>query len=114
MNKTENILLVILIISFLSISCGSSGTYIDYTKWKHYSINARTADDPLFLKLQKEFGIDPPLGSFYIEVNLTNPRYEFAQIGKGDGAKRLLWQSLTTETRKFITNWEYYKENLSE
>jgi len=114
MKKINYILIILIVSSFTFINCGgSSGKYDDYKKWKHFGIHARSSDDKMFLTLQNEFGIDPPLESFYLEVDLRNPNYEFAKIGMGESSKSVLWESLSAELRNFIINWEYYKENLS-
>ena len=115
MKKNNSVLVLLIVLSFIFINCGgSSGTYDDYKEWKHFSISARSSDDPMFVTMQREFGIDPPLESFYLEVDLTNPEYEFAKIGKGEGSRQILWEQLSPKVRKFLINWEYYKENLSE
>ena len=115
MKKINYILILLTVFSFTIFNCGgSSGKYDDYKKWKHFGIHARSSDDKMFLVLQKEFGIDPPLESFYLEVDLRNPDYEFAKIGMGYGSKSVLWESLSTEVRNFIVKWEYFKENLNE
>ena len=51
---------------------------------------------------------------FYHDLVSLSYDEEFAKIGKGEGSKKILWEQLSPKVRKFLINWEYYKENLSQ
>jgi hypothetical protein len=88
----------------------------DKTKYNYFRIFADVADDPVFIKIQDEIGIDPKLERFVLIVNIKEYIVnKYVQIGdiEDPGAVKFSWQQLSEEVRYKLINWTgSNKENL--
>ena len=88
----------------------------DPTSWSHFKINAKVYDDSVFIQLQKELLIDPPLESYIVSINVTDANAQFVTIGDegADGSKQYAWDMLSPKTQMSLVKWRgANKENLS-
>ena len=112
----KNKYLLIFFILFITVvffsGCSSSGASTEAIKhWKYFLINASTDDDPVFVKLQEELGIEPKLQSYILIVDIrdSNPQNQFIELGNF----KTTWTQLSAVTRKKILEWNSFnKENL--
>ncbi len=90
----------------------------DPRTWKYFKIFVRTVDNEIFLSLQKELFIEPPLESFTLVVNILDANRYNQYIVIGDeadpGASKYSWSQLSKKVKDGLINWsEKNKENLS-
>jgi hypothetical protein len=53
----------------------------DATSWSHFRIDGKTEDDKKFREIQSVLGIEPPLGTITLCINLTDPKLQFITVG---------------------------------
>lgn len=53
----------------------------DPTSWSHFRIDGKTEDDKKFREIQSVLGIEPPLGTITMCINLTDPKLQMITIG---------------------------------
>jgi hypothetical protein len=88
----------------------------DPTSWSHFKINAKVYDDSAFIQMQQELLISPPLESFIVSVNLTDPNAQYVTIGEEgqEGSKQYSWDMLSPKTQMALVKWKgANKENLT-
>lgn len=122
MNKvqTKSILIITLVtlISVSFISCSSSHKSVKEpkaNKWKYFKILADADDDPIFVKLQDDLGIDPKMErySIIVDVRAKDPSLQYISIGDEYNSRRYQWTQLSEQVRKGLLNWTgASKENL--
>jgi len=53
----------------------------DPTSWSHFRIDGKTEDDKKFREIQSVLGIEPPLGTITLCINLTDPKLQMVTVG---------------------------------
>jgi hypothetical protein len=122
MNKsiTSTILIktLIIFISVSFISCTSSHKSIKEpkaNKWKYFKILADADDDPIFVKLQDDLGIDPKMErySIIVDIRAKDQSLQYVSIGDEYNSRRYQWTQLSEQVRNGLINWTgSSKENL--
>lgn len=95
----------------LSLS-GCSGTKVskntsNLKKSEYFRILADADDDPVFVKLQDELGIDPKMERYtvVIDIRSTEPALQYGLLGDESNPLRFGWYQLSEEVRKGLLNW---------
>ncbi len=97
-------------IAFLLINC--SGTKIstntkDLKNSKYFRILADADDDPIFIKLQDDLGIDPKMERYTIivDVRAYETSLQFLMFGDEYNSIRFNWSQLSKQVRNGLLNW---------
>jgi len=104
--------------AFLLISC--SGTKVSTNtnslkKSKYFRILADADDDPIFVKLQDDLGIDPKMERYTVTVDIRSnePSMQYVLFGDEYNPARFGWSQLSEQVRTGLINWTgSNKENL--
>jgi biopolymer transport protein ExbD len=118
LNKTLA-LLFIFFLAFTITSCSSS-KHVKVKeptakKWTYFRILADADDDPIFVKLQDDLGIDPKMERYSIVVDIRSkePQLQTITIGEDANPLRYPWSRVSEQVRKGLLNWTgNSKENL--
>ena len=80
---------------------------VDPTSWRYFRIDAKAEDDSLFSKIQYQLNINPPLESFSIIVNLTDPHNAYVVIGDENdpGSIFFQWNTLSRDVQEGLVHW---------
>ena len=102
--------LFIFIFAFSLIGC--SGTKIskntkDLKTSKYFRILADADDDPIFVKLQDDLGIDPKMERYTIIVDVrdNNTAMQYVLFGDEYNPTRFSWTQLSEQVRNGLLNW---------
>lgn len=88
----------------------------DPTSWSHFRIDGKTEDDKKFREIQTVLGIDPPLGTLTLSINLTDPKLQMITIGDENDptAKTYSASQVPDSILSFMVQWRgINKYNLS-
>ncbi len=98
------------IFAFTLISC--SGTKISKNtsslkNSKYFRILADADDDPIFVKLQDDFGIDPKMERYTVVVDVrdANEQMRYVLIGDESNPARFGWNQLSDQVKQGLLNW---------
>jgi len=115
MFKAENIMKsiqIVLIIVMGIVFTNCSGSKVNKSsnnlkKSEYFRILADADDDPIFVKLQGELGIDPKMERYtvIIDVRSTTPALQYGLFGDESNPLRFGWYQLSEEVRKGLLNW---------
>ena len=91
---------------------GCSGTKVskntnNLKKSEYFRILADADDDPIFVKLQDELGIDPKMERYtvIIDIRSSEPALQYGLLGDESNPLRFGWYQLSEEVRKGLLNW---------
>lgn len=102
--------ILIAIIGISIIGCSASKTKVnsDAKKWTYFRILADADDDPIFVKLQDNLGINPKMERYTVIVNIkkNNPD-PYVMIGDIDetSPQKFPWSTLKKEIQDGLLNW---------
>jgi hypothetical protein len=88
----------------------------DPTSWSHFRIDGKTEDDVKFREIQSILGIDPPLGTITLCINLTDPKVQLITVGdENDPTSKVYAASQVPDSiLSFMVQWRgINKYNLS-
>ncbi|MFA5404066.1 MAG: hypothetical protein WC358_03950 [Ignavibacteria bacterium] len=88
----------------------------DPTSWSHFRIDGKTEDDKKFREIQSVLGIEPPLGTITLCINLTDPKLQFITVGdENDPTSKTYSASQVPDSiMSFMVQWRgINKYNLS-
>jgi hypothetical protein len=88
----------------------------DATSWSHFRIDGKTEDDKKFREIQSVLGIEPPLGTITLCVNLTDPKLQMITVGDENDptAKSYSASQVPDSILSFMVQWRgINKYNLS-
>jgi hypothetical protein len=88
----------------------------DPTSWSHFRIDGKTEDDKKFREIQSILGIDPPLGTITLCINLTDPKVQLITVGdENDPTSKIYAASQIPDSiLNFMVQWRgINKYNLS-
>ena len=102
--------LFIFIFAFSLIGC--SGTKIskntkDLKTSKYFRILADADDDPIFVKLQDDLGIEPKMERYTVTVDVRSNEQamQYVMIGDEYNPIRFNWSQLSEQVRTGLLNW---------
>lgn len=109
-----------LLFTFAFLLAGCSGTKISTnTKGlknsKYFRILADADDDPIFVKLQDDLGIDPKMERYTVTIDIRSneANQQYVLFGDEYNPIRFNWKQLSEDVRKGLVNWTgSNKENL--
>lgn len=109
--------LSILSASLISCSSAKSNKKADNNlkKSKYFRILADADDDPIFVKLQDDLGIDPKMERYTVVVNIlsNDPQQQYVLFGDEYNPTRFNWSKLSEQVRTGLLNWTgSSKENM--
>jgi hypothetical protein len=84
-------------------------------KSKYFRILADADDDPIFIKLQDDLGIDPKMERYTVVVDIRSNESAMQTVLFGDeyNPARFSWSQLSDQVRTGLINWTgSNKENL--
>lgn len=104
-------------LTFISCSSAKSNKKADNNlkKSKYFRILADADDDPIFVKLQDDLGIDPKMERYTVVVNIVSndPQQQYVLFGDEYNPTRFNWSRLSEQVRTGLLNWTgSSKENL--
>ncbi len=98
------------IFAFLLVSC--SGTKIttntkDLKNLKYFRILVDADDDPIFVKLQDDLGIDPKMERYTVTVDVRSKELtqQYVLFGDEYNPIRFNWSQLSEQVRNGLLNW---------
>lgn len=101
-----------LFLTFAFSIFGCSGTKIskntkDLKSSKYFRILADADDDPIFVKLQDDLGIDPKMERYTIIVDVrdNNTAMQYLLFGDEYNPTRFSWTQLSEQVRFGLLNW---------
>ncbi|MEO8513047.1 MAG: hypothetical protein ABI543_05785 [Ignavibacteria bacterium] len=101
-----------LLITFAFFLIGCSGTKIstntkNLKTSKHFRILADADDDPIFVKLQDDLGIDPKMERYtiIIDIRAYETSLQFLMFGDEYNSIRFNWSQLSEQVRNGLINW---------
>lgn len=104
------IFLSLSIFALTLISC--SGTKISKNtsslkNSKYFRILADADDDPIFVKLQDDLGIDPKMERYTVVVDIrdANEQMRYVLIGDETNPARFGWNQLSDQVKQGLVNW---------
>lgn len=107
--KTISYLLVFFF-SLLLVNC--SGTKIstntkDLKNSKYFRILADADDDPIFVKLQDDLGIDPKMERYTVTIDIRSNEssQQYVLFGDEYNPLRFSWSQLSEQVRTGLINW---------
>jgi hypothetical protein len=106
MKKILNLLLVIGII-FIFLSCSSSKSGSDQTKWKYFTIEANASNDPMFNELQDELGLFPHMSTLLLCIDVRKNDSKFLHIGDCSDSTswKTEWNSIGKKFQDYLLNY---------
>lgn len=115
MSKADNIkksVQIVLIIVMGIVFTNCSGSKVNkgsnnLKKSEYFRILADADDDPIFVKLQDELGIDPKMERYtiIIDIRSSEPALQYGLLGDESNPLRFGWYQLSEEVRKGLLNW---------
>lgn len=100
----------VFVLAVLLIGC--SGTKIskntkDLKTSKYFRVLADADDDPIFVKLQDDLGIDPKMERYTIVVDVrdNNTAMQYVLFGDEYNPTRFNWTQLSEQVRTGLLNW---------
>ncbi len=100
----------LIIFSFILIGC--SGTKIstntkNLKTSKYFRILADADDDPIFVKLQDDLGIDPKMERYTVTVDVRSkePSQQYVMIGDEYNPTRFNFSQLSAQVQTGLLNW---------
>jgi hypothetical protein len=113
------ILLITLTFSLTLISCSGAKSNKkadnNLKKSKYFRILADADDDPIFVRLQEDLGINPMMERYTLVVNIVSndPQQQYVLFGDEYNPARFQWSQLSEQVRTGLLNWTgSSKENL--
>lgn len=115
MSKADNTkksvqIMLIIVIGVIFTNC--SGSKVNKSsnnlkKSEYFRILADADDDPIFVKLQDELGIDPKMERYtvIIDIRSSEPALQYGLLGDESNPLRFGWYQLSEEVRKGLLNW---------
>ena len=110
--ELKSITAIALITVFGLLLAGCSGTKVskntnNLKKSEYFRILADADDDPIFVKLQDELGIDPKMERYTIIIDVlsSEPALQYGLLGDESNPLRFGWYQLSEEVRKGLLNW---------
>lgn len=101
-----------LLFTFAFSLLGCSGTKISKNTGslknsKYFRILADADDDPIFVKLQDDLGIDPKMERYTVVVDLrdANDQMKYVLFGDEYNPVRFGWLKLSEQVRTGLINW---------
>ena len=98
------------IFAFCLIAC--SGTKItkntkDLKYSKYFRVLADADDDPIFVKLQDDLGIEPKMERYTVIVDVrdNNTTMQYVLFGDEYNPTRFSWTQLSEQVRTGLLNW---------
>ncbi|RPI17385.1 MAG: hypothetical protein EHM58_09525 [Ignavibacteriae bacterium] len=115
--KKLSLFFFIFFLVITSIDCTSSKKVkgSNPQKWTYFKILADADDDPIFVRLQDDLGIDPKMERYTIIVNVESkdPGQQYLLFGDEDNPRRYSWTQISENVRTGLINWTGgSKENL--
>ncbi len=110
---TLRFILTVALIAVIGLSlAGCSGTKVskntnNLKKSEYFRILADADDDPVFVKLQDELGIDPKMERYTVTIDIrsSEPALQYGLLGDESNPLRFGWYQLSEEVRKGLLNW---------
>ncbi len=106
------ILSYFLLITFAFFLIACSGTKISKNTNSlkssiYFRILADADDDPIFVKLQDDLGIDPKMERYTVTIDIreSNPTMQYVLIGDEYNPTRFSWSQLSEQVRNGLINW---------
>ncbi|HMQ79924.1 MAG TPA: hypothetical protein PKE39_03990 [Ignavibacteria bacterium] len=97
---------------FAVLLVGCSGTKIskntkDLKTSKYFRVLADADDDPIFVKLQDDLGIEPKMERYtvIIDVRDNNTAMQYVLFGDEYNPTRFSWTQLSEQVRTGLLNW---------
>ncbi len=114
------IISVFLLFTFAFLLSGCSGTKISTNtkslkNSKYFRILADADDDPIFVKLQDDLGIEPKMERYTVTIDIRSneANQQYVLFGDEYNPTRFNWKQLSEDVRKGLVNWTgSNKENL--
>lgn len=101
-----------LLITIAVLLTGCTGTKIttntkDLKNLKYFRILADADDDPIFVKLQDDLGIDPKMERYTVTVDVRSkePSQQYVLFGDEYNPIRFNWSQLSEQVRNGLINW---------
>jgi hypothetical protein len=88
----------------------------DPSSWSHFRIDGKTEDDKKFREIQSVLGIEPPLGTITLCINLTDPKLQMVTVGDENDptSKSFSASQIPDSILSFMVQWRgINKYNLS-
>lgn len=109
-----------LVFTFAFLLIGCSGTKVSTNtkslkNSKYFRILADADDDPIFVKLQDDLGIDPKMERYTVTIDIRSaePSMQYVLFGDEYNPARFGWTQLSEQVRTGLINWTgSNKENL--
>ena len=99
-----------MVFAFCLIAC--SGTKItkntkDLKTSKYFRVLADADDDPIFVKLQDDLGIEPKMERYTVVVDVrdNNTAMQYVLFGDEYNPTRFSWTQLSEQVRNGLLNW---------
>lgn len=110
---TLRFILTVALIAVIGLSLARcSGTKVskntnNLKKSEYFRILADADDDPVFVKLQDELGIDPKMERYTVTIDIrsSEPALQYGLLGDESNPLRFGWYQLSEEVRKGLLNW---------
>lgn len=101
---------LLLIFAFSLISCSGikiSKNTNDLKKSKYFRILADADDDPIFIELQNNLGIEPKMERYTVVIDIrdANDQMKYVLFGDEYNAARFGWLQLSEQVRNGLVNW---------
>jgi len=100
------------IFTFVLSLIACSGTKIskntkDLKTSKYFRILADADDDPIFVKLQDDLGIDPKMERYTVTVDIrqSSQAMQYVLIGDEYNPTRFSWSQLSLQVQNGLLNW---------
>jgi hypothetical protein len=109
-----------LLFTFAFLLAGCSGTKVstntkNLKNSKYFRILADADDDPIFVKLQDDLGINPKMERYTVTIDIRSGEssQQFVLFGDEYNPARFGWSQLSEQVRTGLINWTgSNKENL--
>lgn len=111
---------ILLLLTFAFVLVGCSGTKVSTNtkslkNSKYFRILADADDDPIFVKLQDDLGIDPKMERYTVTIDIRSGEssQQYVLFGDEYNPARFGWSQLSEQVRAGLINWTgSNKENL--
>jgi hypothetical protein len=78
-------------------------------KWTYFKILADADDNPIFVKLQDDLGIDPKMERYTVVINISSqdPGQQYVLFGDEESSSppRFPWSRLSKDVQSGLINW---------